>query len=212
MRLITLAVLMLAAGEYPNQSVSDMVAPSAGSGSVLDGSGNLVLNATTSLKWGARAQLTSPVNGLVQLQPAAGGNGSALTTGLVLGLNDATGASLMRSSNGVVRVMTGNQGANGSFESAGYTAIVANTFYGYIAGPVTGINITTNSLDIRTNSTVAIAIDSTQNSTFANTIKLASKTADPTGSNGMLYYDSTSHRVRAYVNGAWGTLTFTAGP
>jgi hypothetical protein len=38
-------------------------------------------------------------------------------------------------------------------------------------------------------------------------VKVGSKPSDPTGSNGMIYYDSTNNRLRAYVNGAWKTVT-----
>jgi hypothetical protein len=56
--------------------------------------------------------------------------------------------------------------------------------------------------------TVCITLDqSTSNTIFGGAIKVASKTADPTGSNGMIYYDSANSRLRAYVNGLWKTVT-----
>lgn len=43
-------------------------------------------------------------------------------------------------------------------------------------------------------------------SAMTGVLPLGSLAADPTGTNGQVYYDSTNNRIRAFINGAWATL------
>ena len=44
---------------------------------------------------------------------------------------------------------------------------------------------------------------------FHETVTLDSQASDPTGTNGMMYYNSTSNKFRGYQNGAWINLDGT---
>ncbi len=71
-----------------------------------------------------------------------------------------------------------------------------------------------NSLVLRTNSTTALTIDTSQNTTFSgNVVVAASKSLTVTGGNtasrpgspteGMVYYDTTTKQLLTYANGKW---------
>jgi len=42
---------------------------------------------------------------------------------------------------------------------------------------------------------------------ITNVLTLGSLASDPTGSNGMIYYNTTTNRFKVYQNGAWATIT-----
>lgn len=75
---------------------------------------------TSSLVWASRVKVSSPSDAFLQIQPNAGGNPTTLLGGVIFGNADATGASLVFSAAGTVRVQTGNQGANGTLQAASY--------------------------------------------------------------------------------------------
>lgn len=73
-----------------------------------------------------------------------------------------------------------------------------------------------SSLQFQTANTAAITIDSTQNMVFNSTgatILPAGTTAQrPTGSNGLIRYNSTTSQVEFYANGAWANVSTTILP
>jgi hypothetical protein len=54
-----------------------------------------------------------------------------------------------------------------------------------------------------TNSIPTLRLNGNQTIDVKSTIRLGNLTSDPTGNNGMLYYNSTNNKFRGYQNGAW---------
>ncbi|HSX27440.1 MAG TPA: NosD domain-containing protein, partial [Patescibacteria group bacterium] len=116
---------------------------------------------------------------------------------------------------------------NGSNQLATCNSTFATTANAFLQGgnsfgttAILGTN-DANSLNIRTNSTTAISIDTSQNTTFSGNIVVAanksltlnggntaSRPASPT--EGMVYYDTTTKQLLTYANGKWQADRTTA--
>jgi hypothetical protein len=140
------------AGEVWSPFIMDQVAPF--SGGALGGNVTLPVNGT--LAWSTRGQLSSPVDGQVKISKADG----TVTTGssaLLFGNQQ----SLVYDATYGLRSMSANQSANSGFAGLQFVAVANGGFFGM---PTTsGMTITSSTaLDLRTNSTVGLAIDSAQ--------------------------------------------------
>ena len=121
---ILAAAPAFAAGEYPDPTVGDIVAPAGGG---IDPN-NLTLNATGALRWSGRSQITSPTDGTLQIRTAAGG-AAVGSTRLILGANAATGGASLALNNTTQRL--GAMVGDGS----SYVAMVAQGFIYTATGP-----------------------------------------------------------------------------
>jgi N-acetylglutamate synthase/N-acetylornithine aminotransferase len=83
-----------------------------------------------------------------------------------------------------------------------------------VPDPQLGLLVTsgdnTATLVFQTNGTTALSIDSNQNANCTSTgaIKVPSGTTanKPTGSNGMIRYNTSISRLEGYINGTWSVI------
>jgi hypothetical protein len=122
--------------------------------------------------------------------------------------------------NYALRFATGNQiGVNGAttyslYLSTTETAINGPSGSGFLSFQTNGGNrmrmFATGNLLIQNGGTFTDAgyrLDVQGTARVSNVLTLGSLASDPTGANGMIYYNTTTNRFKVYQNGAWATVT-----
>jgi hypothetical protein len=177
--LLMVAGPVFGAGEYTYPYVRDIIAPQ--SGGTLGTS--ITLPATGFLQFSGRAKLQSGANGQFTISKADG-TITTLSSGILL----SGGPSLVYDAVNGWRSMNNDQTANSGFGGSGFAAVTNNTFYGFATGTIAGMNVTSGTaIDLRTNSTVAVSIDSAQVVTVSQaklavgTCKIYSGSGSPEG-------------------------------
>lgn len=183
--------------------VAQLLLDSTGSATL---AGDLLQPATAQTRWSGRGRLASPADGFVQILNNAGGNSASLAMGCIIGTDDASGLAIARNGTNIFQFMNGNRTANASLRAASFTVTNADLSLQY-GSAAYGMGIGTTSMVFIANSVTALTFASTGNATFAKPVTVGSAAADPAGADGMIYYDSAGNRLRAYVGGAWKTVT-----
>lgn len=187
----------------------------SGFASYLNAGTGVHLPADEKVYWEGRARISSPVDQMLQLLPAAGNsNGAALGLGWIFGLNDGTGASLVRAGNGILRVMTGNQGANGTLQAATFqtTNASGSTNFGDANGVMgMALNAATQVLTLATNGSVGMSMATDQATTFSKSITLPAAASNLlwTGRGSM---GTTADGIFQLLNNAGTSAALVLGP
>ena len=131
-------------------------------------------------------------------------NNLTSVTNFIVDNSNTSGYSVLNIKNSGASGKTYQIAVGGNTASSGF----ANNLY--FADSVSGTRMTifsSGNLGINTTTDAGFKLDVNGTARIQNVLTLANLSADPTGANGMIYYNTTSGVFRVYQAGAWKTIT-----
>jgi hypothetical protein len=112
-------------------------------------------------------------------------------------------------------LLAGTVGAEFNFDNSGWFAIAGDSKGNYTSNNLGSGSETyyfriqggTGNVQINTTTDAGYKLDVNGTGRFQDVLTLANLSADPTGANGMIYYNTTLGMFRVYQSGAWRTIT-----